>query len=304
MKSLGCRTGVSGLSLTVSSYQPFSVLARGSSSCKVDSRRSHPRHSPAAPTSFSFSHSGVSSSFAILWTGAHQAPLSMEFPRWEYWSGLPCSSPGDLPGPGIKPTSPASPEFFTTEPQGSPALTSRPGFKELKGWAQAHGGSLSQGPLGHRIEPGHRMYSILDTGPGLWTIWYHIFMWRQAPISQETPMDIDSPIGFPPSPGVWTPAHRSGGRRLEGWGLTPGRVQFHLYHRSTRCPAQGGQATGWGHIGCAQGWHLPPLPPLPWYYFSCSDVTHSCGSFDTFNCSALPTPIKFSHPLILALGTF
>ena len=37
---------------------------------------------------------------AILWTVAHQAPLSMEFSRQEYWSGLPCSPPGDLPDQG------------------------------------------------------------------------------------------------------------------------------------------------------------------------------------------------------------
>ena len=43
--------------------------------------------------------------FAILWTVAHQAPLSMGFPRQEYWNGLPCPPPGDLPDPGIKRTS-------------------------------------------------------------------------------------------------------------------------------------------------------------------------------------------------------
>ena len=37
---------------------------------------------------------------------AHQAPLSMGFSRQEYWSGLPCPSPGDFPDPGIKPGSP------------------------------------------------------------------------------------------------------------------------------------------------------------------------------------------------------
>ena len=41
------------------------------------------------------------------WTVAHQAPLSMEFSRQEYWSGLPFSSPGDLSDPGIEPGSPA-----------------------------------------------------------------------------------------------------------------------------------------------------------------------------------------------------
>ena len=38
---------------------------------------------------------------------AHQAPLSMEFSRQEYWSGLPFPTPGDLPDPGIEPGSPA-----------------------------------------------------------------------------------------------------------------------------------------------------------------------------------------------------
>ena len=41
--------------------------------------------------------------FAMLWTVpiAHKAPLSMGFSRQEYWSGLPCPPPGDLPDPGI-----------------------------------------------------------------------------------------------------------------------------------------------------------------------------------------------------------
>ena len=51
-------------------------------------------------------------------TVAHQAPLSTGFSRQEYWSGLPCPSPGDLPDPVIKPASLASPAlaggFFTT----------------------------------------------------------------------------------------------------------------------------------------------------------------------------------------------
>ena len=40
-----------------------------------------------------------------LWTVAHQAPLPMGFSRQEYWSGLPCSSAGNFPYPGIEPTS-------------------------------------------------------------------------------------------------------------------------------------------------------------------------------------------------------
>ena len=41
-------------------------------------------------------------------TVACQAPLSMGFPKQEYWSGLPFPSPGDLPDPGNEPTSPES----------------------------------------------------------------------------------------------------------------------------------------------------------------------------------------------------
>ena len=56
--------------------------------------------------------------FVMLWTVAHQAPLSTRFSRQEYWSGLLCRPPGDLPDPGIKPGSLMSPtlsgRFFTT----------------------------------------------------------------------------------------------------------------------------------------------------------------------------------------------
>ena len=62
--------------------------------------------------------------FATPLTVAHQASLSVGFPRQEYWSGLPFPSPGDLPDPGMEPTSPVSPalvgRFFITEPPGKP----------------------------------------------------------------------------------------------------------------------------------------------------------------------------------------
>ena len=50
--------------------------------------------------------------FAIPWAVAHQAPLSMGFPRQEYWSGLPYPSPGNLPDSGIEPASPAWADGF------------------------------------------------------------------------------------------------------------------------------------------------------------------------------------------------
>ena len=56
--------------------------------------------------------------FETLWSVARQAPLSMGFSRQEYWSGLPCPLPGDLPDPGIKPMALMLPAlvvgFFTT----------------------------------------------------------------------------------------------------------------------------------------------------------------------------------------------
>ena len=64
--------------------------------------------------------------FVIPGTVAHQAPLSMGFPRQEYWSGLPFSSPGYLPNPGIESMSLASPAlaggFFTIESPGKPII--------------------------------------------------------------------------------------------------------------------------------------------------------------------------------------
>ena len=55
------------------------------------------------------------------WTVAIQAPLSTEFSRPEYWSGLPFPSPGDLPDPGIKTGPPAlQADSLPTEPLGKP----------------------------------------------------------------------------------------------------------------------------------------------------------------------------------------
>ena len=47
--------------------------------------------------------------FMTPWMVAHQAPLSMEFSRQEYWNGLPFPTPGDLPNPGMELISPTSP---------------------------------------------------------------------------------------------------------------------------------------------------------------------------------------------------
>ena len=61
--------------------------------------------------------------FATLWTVTLQAPLSMAFSRQEYWSGLPCTLPGNLCDLGIEPVSPESPalqkDSLPSEPPGS-----------------------------------------------------------------------------------------------------------------------------------------------------------------------------------------
>ena len=63
----------------------------------------------------------VMSDTVPLWTVAHQAPPSMGFFRQEHWSGLPFLPLGDLPDPGMEPTSPVSPALqtnsLTTEPK-------------------------------------------------------------------------------------------------------------------------------------------------------------------------------------------
>ena len=62
----------------------------------------------------------MSRSSVNLWAVAHQAPLSMEFPSQEYWSGLPVPTPGDLLDLRIEPTSPEAPAsaggFFIIAP--------------------------------------------------------------------------------------------------------------------------------------------------------------------------------------------
>ena len=67
-----------------------------------------PKRSETAPPRDSscavLRHSVMSDSLRPPCTVAHQAPLSMQFPRQEYWNGLPFLSPGDLPNPGIEPT--------------------------------------------------------------------------------------------------------------------------------------------------------------------------------------------------------
>ena len=62
--------------------------------------------------------------FVTPWTAACQASLLMRFSRQEYWSGLPCPPPGDLPNRGIEPRSPALlVDSLPSEPPGKPMNT-------------------------------------------------------------------------------------------------------------------------------------------------------------------------------------
>ena len=73
--------------------------------------------------------------FVTPWTMAHHDPLSMGFCRQEYWSGLPCPSPGDLPYLGIEPACPPSPvlqgDSLPLSHQGSPVIFLVPHFTHL-----------------------------------------------------------------------------------------------------------------------------------------------------------------------------
>ena len=79
--------------------------------------------------------------FVTPWTVTCQAPLSMGFPRQEYWSGLPFPFSRNLPEPGIKPVSPAlQADSLPADPLGKPYNTG----KRAKGPARAESDNLRQ----------------------------------------------------------------------------------------------------------------------------------------------------------------
>ena len=68
--------------------------------------------------------------FAAPWTIGHQALLSIGFSLQEYWNGLPCPPPGDLPNPGIEPESPAlQVDSLSSE---SPVVKNLPAMQETQ----------------------------------------------------------------------------------------------------------------------------------------------------------------------------
>ena len=101
----------------------------------------------------------MSDSFATPWTVARQASPSMGFSGQEYCSGLPCPSPGDLPDPGIKPSSPVSPALgggvFTTERPPHPLGQGRGvgGSGQSQGQTQPPALEVRSQPLDHQEVP-------------------------------------------------------------------------------------------------------------------------------------------------------
>ena len=117
--------------------------------------------------------------FVTPWTVASQVPLSTEFSRQEYWSGLPFPPPGDLPHPGIEPLSLAFPalasRFFTTVPPRKPInfykwfsmmllSLSRNRPKTGKIYGESISGMTKTRGAGERS-------TLLPKGNALWSLW-------------------------------------------------------------------------------------------------------------------------------------
>ena len=111
--SPGKNTGVGNLSLLQGNF-PIQELNQGLLHCRqilyqiiILKKKNKVRKFPLPNILLLLlSHEVVSDSFVIPQTVTHQDPLSMGFPRQEYWSGLHFLLQGNLPNPGIKPTSP------------------------------------------------------------------------------------------------------------------------------------------------------------------------------------------------------
>ena len=106
--------------------------------------------------------------FATLWTVACQAPLSMGFSRQEYWSGLPCPPPGDLPNPGTEPMSSTAPTCrrFTPETPGKPCATLPPPTNTQgdalcrEAESSAGNSALDLGPWAQVLPPKAQMHTV------------------------------------------------------------------------------------------------------------------------------------------------
>ena len=129
----------------------------------------------------------------IPWTVARQAPLSMEFPRQEYWSGLPFASPRDLPHPGIKHRlSALQADSLPTELLGKPMFIH---YWRLPWWLSCKKSSCNAGDLGSNpglgISPGEGhsnplQYSCLEKSMdgGAWWVIVHRVTWSWTQVKR------------------------------------------------------------------------------------------------------------------------
>ena len=106
--------------------------------------------------------------FATLWVLARRAPLSTVFSRQEYWSGLPCTLPGDRPNPGIEPISLMSTvlvgRFFTTRVTWEALANIAPCCK----WGEGSGAPLQYSCLENPMGGGAWLAAVLGVAKS-WT---------------------------------------------------------------------------------------------------------------------------------------
>ena len=123
--------------------------------------------------------------FAISWTAARWASLSMEFSRQQHWSGLLFSTPGDLPDPGMKPMSLVSPagRFFTSVPPRKPRL------KDLRGSVNL---GVKEVRLGRSKEKQRAEQGRAGFGGVKWWVW-----------DQNCPQGSDTPAHGLGGPVAW-----------------------------------------------------------------------------------------------------
>ena len=175
--------------------------------------------------------------FATPWTCSPPGSLFMEFSRQEYWSGLPFSTPGDLPGPGIEPISPASPALagrvFIIEPPGKPKFRvylphiSKWAFQVSQGRRKSACSARDAGATGSipgsgtshmlplqglssLVNPSRPlgtslMAQLVKNLPAMWETWVRS-------LGQENPLER----GWQPSP-VFLPEEFHGQRSLAGY---------------------------------------------------------------------------------------
>ena len=140
--------------------------------------------------------------FVTPWTLARQAPLSMEFSRQEYWSGLPFPSPGDLPNPGIEPRSPAlQVDSLPSEPPGTPCV-----LQVFKSYNYVEWNALtkerSQGPGRPNLHlDSWTQQSVMHTTAQLSASSRHSIQQPQAAALWTTPHSVACPMRMDPGNG-------------------------------------------------------------------------------------------------------